>query len=366
MARVVVAMSGGVDSSVTAWLLREQGHEVTGLFMRHGVASCGESNGAVCRTRRCCSAADAADARRVADLLGIPFFALDFSQPFAQLVDYFVDEYTRGRTPNPCIRCNSLLKFGELFRYADSVGAEFVGTGHYARIQRDSAEGPPKLLRAIDSTKDQSYVLFEIDRSRLGRILLPLGELTKAQVREYARQLRLPVAEKPDSQEVCFVPEEGHAALVRRRRPEWDSSGLIVTIDGEVVGRHAGIEKFTIGQRKGLGVALGARYYVVRIDPTTRTVVVGPRTALACRGLIAAEANWLIDPPSRPFRCQIKIRYRTPPAEAEVIPESPTRFRAIFAKPCDAVTPGQAAVCYHGDQVLGGGWILEAIPVNEI
>ncbi|MCS7239550.1 MAG: tRNA 2-thiouridine(34) synthase MnmA [Thermoguttaceae bacterium] len=361
MAHVVVAMSGGVDSSVTAWLLKEQGHQVTGLFMRHGVNSCGGGNGAACNRRRCCSAADAADARRVADLLGIPFFALDFSLPFSQLVDYFVDEYTRGRTPNPCVRCNSLLKFGELFRYAESVGADYVATGHYARIEHGVSGSTPKLLRAIDPAKDQSYVLFEIDRSRLGQILLPLGLLTKSQVREYARQLRLPVAEKPDSQEVCFVPEEGHAALVRSRRPEWNSGGLIVTVDGQVVGRHEGIEKFTIGQRKGLGVALGARHYVVRIDPESHTVVVGPREALARRGLIATDANWLIDPPSRPFRCQVKIRYRTPPVEAEVIPEDSRTFRAIFDRPCDAVTPGQAAVCYDGDQVLGGGWILDGL-----
>lgn len=357
-------MSGGVDSSVTAWLLKQQGHEVIGLFMRHGVPAWNEGSPAACNLRRCCTAADAADARRVADQLGIPFFALNFADKFGRLIDYFVDEYTRGRTPNPCIRCNSWLKFGELFRYAESVQADFVATGHYARIVRPGPGQLPALLRAVDRGKDQSYVLFEVERSRLERILLPLGEFTKQQVREYARELRLPVAEKPDSQEVCFVPPEGHAALIRQLRPGWKSAGPIVTTEGQVVGYHSGIEQFTVGQRKGLGVALGRRYYVVRIDPERHTVVVGPREALGAQGLIAAEANWLIDPPNRPFRCQVKIRYRSAAVEAEIFPIGERMFQAVFAQPCDAVTPGQAAVCYDGDRVLGGGWISEAIPAK--
>jgi tRNA-specific 2-thiouridylase len=362
MARVVVAMSGGVDSSVTAWLLAQQGHEVIGLFMRHGVelgpvAPVGDS----CRSRTCCSAADAADARRVADQIGIPFYAINFSNQFSQLVDYFVDEYLQGRTPNPCIRCNSWLKFGELFRYADSLGAEFVATGHYARIVRDDPSGTPALLRGIDSEKDQSYVLFEIDRERLGRILLPLGELTKSQVRQIAQQAGLRVAEKWESQEICFVGENGHGELVRRLRPDRNTSGPILTLDGTPVGWHSGIENFTVGQRKGLGVALGKRFYVVRIDPATNTVVIGPREALANYGLLADGANWLIDPPEKPFVCQVKIRYRSPAVPATVIPIGEKAFQVRFHQAGYAITPGQAAVCYDGDRVLGGGWIRSVL-----
>ncbi len=358
-------MSGGVDSSVTAWLLKEQGHEVIGLFMRHGIFTDTGERQSSCGVGRCCSAADAADARRVADLLDIRFFALDFADKFHQLVDYFVDEYARGRTPNPCIRCNSWLKFGELFRYADSVGADFVATGHYARIQRLDGGQEVRLLRAIDLSKDQSYVLFEVDRSRLDRVLLPVGELTKEQVRKLAAGLGLPVAAKPDSQEVCFVPPGGHAVFVRRLRPTWESSGPIVTVDGRCVGYHSGIEQFTVGQRKGLGVALGERYYVVRIDPASRTVVIGPRESLASAGLFASDANWLVDPPTSSFRCQVKIRYRSPAVEAEVIPVDTRSFQVLFDRPCDAVTPGQAVVCYDGDRVLGGGWILRSLSQNK-
>jgi tRNA-specific 2-thiouridylase len=354
-------MSGGVDSSVTAWLLARQGYQVVGLFLRHGVsgvAPAGDSG--VCGVRSCCSARDAADARRVADQLGIPFYAIDFSENFDRLVEYFVDEYLQGRTPNPCIRCNSWLKFGELFRYAEGLGAEAVATGHYARLVHTSESGVPELRRALDREKDQSYVLFEIDRRKLAQILFPLGEYTKTQVRDIARQIGLRVAEKPDSQEVCFVPLEGHAALIGRLRPERKTAGPIVTIEGRQVGWHAGIERFTVGQRKGLGVALGQPYYVVGIDARTNTVIIGPREALACRGLRASQANWLIDPPERPFRCEVKIRYRSPAVPAEVCPLNQTAFEVRFDQPCYAVTPGQAAVCYLEDRVLGGGWIEEA------
>jgi tRNA-specific 2-thiouridylase len=358
MARVVVAMSGGVDSSVTAWLLTRQGHEVIGLFMRHGV-DVGASIPAAdtCKKRTCCSAVDAADARRVADQIGIPFYAVNFSEQFGQLVDYFVDEYLKGRTPNPCIRCNSWLKFGELFRYADSLGADFVATGHYARIVREEGSDRLALLRGVDPEKDQSYVLFEIDRKRLGRILLPVGELTKSQVRRIAQEAGLRIAQKMDSQEICFVGERGHGELVRRLRPGRDTSGPIVTLEGTQVGWHSGIEDFTVGQRKGLGVAFGKRFYVVRIDPDTNTITVGPREALASFGLIADGANWLIDPPQEPFSCQVKIRYRSPAVAATVIPLGETTFQVSFHQACYAVTPGQAAVCYCGDRVVGGGWI---------
>ncbi len=275
MAKVVVAMSGGVDSTVAAWLLRREGHEVTGLFMRRGhqpAAVCAAGGERPPRRRGCCSAADAADARRMAELLDIPFYALNFEREFVQLVDYFVAEYAAGRTPNPCIYCNTHLKFGRLFDYADGIGARFVATGHYARLIA-TGDGPA-LCRARDRGKDQSYVLFGIDRQRLDRLLLPLGEFHKTEIREMAARLRLGVAQKPDSQEICFVPHGDHARLVRARGGR-DTSGEIVSCEGKVLGRHAGYERFTIGQRKGLGVALGRRQYVVRIEPDSCRVVVG-------------------------------------------------------------------------------------------
>ena len=338
-------MSGGVDSSVAAWLLRRQGHDVVGIFMRHGQAS----------ARGCCSAADAADARRVADSLGIPFYAINFEEEFGRIVDYFVDEYTAGRTPNPCIVCNTWIKFGKLFEYAEGVDAQFVATGHHARIeQRPDAVA---LCRGRDESKDQSYVLFGIQRRLLRRLLFPVGEHRKDEIRRMAGRLGLRVAEKPDSQEICFVPDKDHARFVKQHRGKLDTAGQIVTTDGVVVGRHEGFERFTIGQRGGLRVALGEPRYVVRIEPDSRRVVIGAREELARSELTAAGANWLIDEPAGPFRCRVKIRYRSRPAEAtvEVLPHG--RFRVRFAEPCYGIAPGQAAVCYDADRVLGGGWI---------
>jgi len=360
MSRVVLAMSGGVDSSVAAWLLRESGHEVIGLFMRHGqewpARDCVEHGTPARPKRGCCSAADAADARRVADMLGIPFYVVNFQQEFDRIVDYFVREYTAGRTPNPCIVCNTWLKFGKLIEYADSVDAEFVATGHHARL---AAVGTQEvaLCRGQDAAKDQSYVLFGIPRHLLPRLKFPAGEHQKEEIRRMARGLGLRVAAKRDSQEICFVPERDHARFVRERRGGTDTGGEIVTTDGKVVGRHDGVEHFTIGQRKGLAVAFGARRYVVRIEPDSRRVVVGAREDLARQHLTASGANWLVDEPGGPFRCGVKIRYRSPGIDATVEPLSGGRFRVEFAEPCYGVAPGQAAVCYGGDRVLGGGWI---------
>jgi tRNA-specific 2-thiouridylase len=387
-------MSGGVDSSVAAWLLRQQGHEVIGLFMRHGSPPLPQPPPCNLPTpnsqlptpkQGCCTAADAADARRVAEKLGIPFYAVNFEEEFGRIVDYFVDEYTAGRTPNPCIVCNTWLKFGKLFEYADRVGARYVATGHYARIV-PAGEGPcPALLRGRDAAKDQSYVLFGVDRRLLGRLCLPVGEHRKEEIRRIAGELGLPVAAKPDSQEICFVPDQDHARFIRQSRPGVDTSGEIVTTEGVVVGRHAGLEQFTVGQRKGLGVAFGERRYVVRLEPESRRVVVGTLDDLARRELVAAGANWLVDPPTQPFSCRVKIRYRSPAYPATVEPlwdkgagslfpgngrgsreddfgkKTPdpfiSRFRVVFDAPCRGIAPGQAAVCYDGDRVLGGGWI---------
>jgi len=353
-------MSGGVDSSVAAWLLRQQGHDVVGVFMRHGIAAeeaCAVSAAGKGHKQGCCSAADAADARRVAERLEIPFYALNFEEQFGQIIDYFVDEYTAGRTPNPCVVCNTWLKFGRLFDYADSIGAQAVATGHYARLVPQAGTDIPALCQGLDPGKDQAYVLFGINRRLLPRMRFPVGAHRKDEIRRLATELGLRVADKRDSQEICFVPDQDHARLVRERRGPLDTSGQIVTTDGTVVGQHDGLERFTIGQRKGLRIAFGEPRYVVRLEPATRRVVVGTYEELARRELTAAKANWLIDEPTGPFSCQVKIRYRSRPVEATVEPLAGGRFRVEFVEPCHGVAPGQAAVCYQGDRVLGGGWI---------
>lgn len=374
MSRIVLAMSGGVDSSVAAHLLVEQGHDVIGVFMRHGEEAlevCATGNATLPQLpianprsdhkQGCCTATDAADARRVADRLGIPFYALNLQAEFARIIDYFVDEYTSGRTPNPCVMCNNWIKFGKLFDYADSVGAEFVATGHYAQLSQDEATdlgtGTPHLLRGVDDGKDQSYVLFGIAREYLPRMLLPVGMYRKSRIRELATQLGLRVADKKDSQEICFVTTGKHDEFIRARRGNDETKGDIVTTDGQVVGHHPGIERFTIGQRKGLGVAMGEPYFVVRIEPESQQVVIGTRDALARRELTANRTNWLVDPIAGPFRCDVQIRYNSEavPATAAVIADD--RLHVVFDEPRHGVAPGQAVVCYDGPRVLGGGWI---------
>lgn len=361
-------MSGGVDSSVAAHLLLEQGYDVVGVFMRHGHESPVACDTAPSNSPQlpivdrldhkqgCCTAADAEDARRVADKLKIPFYALNLDQEFARIIDYFVDEYTAGRTPNPCVQCNNWIKFGKLFDYADSVGAEFVATGHYARLE-PQAEGSPALLRGVDSRKDQSYVLFGIERSFLPRMLLPVGEYKKPVIREIASNLGLNVAEKRDSQEICFVTSGRYDEFVRAHREGCDTSGEFVTTEGTVVGHHNGIEGFTIGQRKGLGVALGEPKYVVDIDRETRRVTLGDPEELLREELTAANGNWLVDPDEIPATCHVQIRYNTAPVPAaiELLPEN--RLHVRFVEPQRGVAPGQAVVCYQGDRTLGGGWI---------
>ena len=384
MARVVLAMSGGVDSSVAAHLLLEQGHEVVGVFMRHGEQSpvaCSVENSATTASllpvlsqradhkQGCCSASDAEDARRVAERLDIPFYALNLQEEFQQIIDYFVDEYTQGRTPNPCVMCNNWLKFGKLFDYADSIGAEFVATGHYARLMTDGrcqmSDGsqtsdishlPSAIYRGVDNDKDQSYVLFGIERELLPRMMLPVGGYTKPQIRELAAKLGLRVADKRDSQEICFVTSGKHDEFVQARAGQ-DRGGQIVTTDGRVVGEHQGIERFTVGQRKGLGVAMGERYFVVRVEPASRRVVIGQHGELARKELTAQRTNWQVDPPPGAFRCLAKIRYNAKPAPAIATALPDRRLHVAFDEPRFGVAPGQAVVCYDGDRMLGGGWI---------
>jgi tRNA-specific 2-thiouridylase len=352
-ARVVLAMSGGVDSSVAAHLLKQQGYDVIGLFMRTGVHA---EDGVAAHKNGCCSAQDAGDARRVADRLDIPFFALDFERDFERIIDYFADEYVAGRTPNPCVVCNNWLKFGKLWSYGRQLGADYVATGHYARVLRRA--GRVELHRAADPAKDQSYVLFGLSRHLLTHLLFPIGGYAKQQIRELARQAGLGVHDKPDSVEICFVPGGDHVELVRQRRPGLVTAGRIVDRAGQMLAEHDGIERFTIGQRKGLGFAAGDRRYVLEIIPGENEVVVGEREELLAAGLRASRVNWLIDePPAGPLSCAVKIRYRHSPAAGTVHATADGGALVTFVEPQPAVTPGQAVVFYDDSRVLGGGWI---------
>lgn len=353
--RVVLAMSGGVDSSASAVLLKEQGYDVVGLFMRTG-AHTDEPDNRRDNKKGCCSAIDAGDARRVADRLDIPFYALDFEKEFDRVIDYFADEYLAGRTPNPCVVCNSWLKFGRLWEFGKQIDADFIATGHYARM----VHGPtgPELHKGDDPEKDQSYVLYGIKREILSRLLFPVGEYRKDEIRKIAAKAGLgEVANKPDSVEICFVPDGDHAKLIRKRRPELATAGTVVDTAGNRLGEHDGYERFTIGQRKGLGIATDRKRFVLNIVPETRTVVLGDREDLLSDGLVTTGVNWLIDPPTGPINCTAKIRYRNAGSAAvvTVTPEGEADVR--FESAQSAVTPGQAVVFYAGTRVLGGGWI---------
>jgi tRNA-specific 2-thiouridylase len=350
-------MSGGVDSSVAALILKSQGYEVIGLFMRTGAVS--EHANKPDRKKGCCSAVDAGDARRVADQLNIPFYALDFEQDFTRIIDYFSDEYLSGRTPNPCVVCNNWLKFGRLWSFGQQLNADCIATGHYARIV-DQA-GCQELHRARDDKKDQSYVLFGLKKDTLARVRFPIGELKKDDVRQIARKAGLAVADKPDSVEICFVPDGQHAAFISQRHPDRSFPGQIVDTTGRVVAEHQGIEHFTIGQRKGLGFAAGRRRFVLNIVPEDHRIVIGDRDELLATGLIAKEVNWLIDRPMQGLlSCRAKIRYRHKEAVAQVTPLPDGKTQVHFHEPQTAITPGQAVVFYDDDRVLGGGWIESA------
>jgi tRNA-uridine 2-sulfurtransferase len=353
-------MSGGVDSSVAAHLLKQQGHEVIGLFMRTGAHHVDDER----KTKTCCSATDAIDAQQVADRLDIPFYALDFEPDFARIMDQFADEYVAGRTPNPCVLCNIWLKFGKLWSYGQQVGADFVATGHYAQVAL-GPDGAPRVARAVDREKDQSYVLFGLKRALLPRVAFPVGGYPKAEIRAIARRAGLPVHDKPDSQEICFVPNDDYLDFVRTRRPGLDSSGPIVDEDGTTLGEHEGIEGFTIGQRKGLGIAVGSPRYVVQIEPSTNTVTIGPRGSLDRAGLEAARMNWQGPSPSGPTRCLAQIRARHQAVSATVLPLPGDRARVWFDAPQAAVTPGQVVTLYQDDLVLGGGWIERGLRASE-
>jgi tRNA-specific 2-thiouridylase len=365
--RIVVAMSGGVDSSVAAALLAEQGHEVIGVSMQLYDQTDGN------RTfGSCCSLDDLHDARRVAAAIDIPHYILNFERQFdEQVVSNFVHEYTSGRTPLPCAHCNSDLKFSTLLERACGFGADRVATGHYARVNYDAATGCHVLKRGIDPAKDQSYFLFSLTQEQLARAVFPVGDRPKDAVREYARRRNLPVADKPDSQEICFIPDNDYAKFVTAHAPQAaHAEGAIVDEGGRVLGRHEGIHRFTVGQRKGLGLSGsinppgspgGAPVYVVSLDPAAQRVVVGPRSSLERTTLTASEVNWIMGEPSGPLRVTAQIRHRHQPALAMVrsIGRSTRGAQAalVFDAPQIAVTPGQAVVFYQDDVVVGGGWI---------
>jgi tRNA-uridine 2-sulfurtransferase len=368
--KVVVAMSGGVDSSVAAALLMRQGFDVMGAFLRLGSPDGVEATEDACKIdpekpvshkQGCCSVNDAADARRVSALLGLPFYVLNFQDDFSKIIDYFISEYNAGRTPNPCVRCNDWLKFGRLAKYAEAVGASYVASGHYARVGTDPVTGERALMRGLDHTKDQSYVLFGMSRETLAHTLLPIGDMLKPDVRKLAEQFGLPTHNKPDSQEICFVPDQDYAGLLKRRAPQTLQAGAIVDDHGTEIGRHEGYQHFTIGQRKGIGIARGVPLYVIGIDPAHNHVIVGEKDQLLRKTAHASQINLLSDrarnATAEPVRCSAKIRYNAQPQPATFLRTGDDTIRINFDEPQSAITPGQAAVCYDGDVVLGGGWI---------
>jgi tRNA-specific 2-thiouridylase len=349
-------MSGGVDSSVAAALLAEQGHDVIGLSMQLYDHSEGQP-----AFGSCCSLDDLHDARRVAAAINIPHYLVNFERQFHErVVSNFVREYTSGRTPLPCAHCNSDLKFATLLERARAFGADAVATGHYARLERDASAKRYVLRRGSDAAKDQSYFLFSLTQDQLACALFPVGDWTKPAVRAYANDRRLPVANKPDSQEICFIPDHDYATFIDRRADGAPAQGAVVDEHGRVLGRHDGIHRFTVGQRKGLGVSAsptGAPLYVLALRPAERQVVVGPKSALERTTLHATGVNWIIAEPRRPVRAAAQIRHRHQSAAATVRALGESRAEVVFDVPQIAVTPGQAVVFYDGDRVIGGGWI---------
>ena len=367
--KIAVAMSGGVDSSAAAAILRDEGHELVGFTMqlwnqRRGL-SVGEDGEPL--PSRCCSLDDVYDARRVAEDLGFPFYVLNLEREFERgVVEPFVQSYLEGETPIPCVACNSRLKFASLDRTALSVGCDKVATGHYARVRFDEATKRYQLLRGLDRRKDQSYFLWELTQEQLSRALFPLGEKRKAEVRDIARRHGLNVAEKKESQEICFVPDGDYAGFIERyleaegREGERPARGEIVDAEGRVLGEHEGVHRYTIGQRRGLGVSRRLPLYVVRVEAENNRVVVGEAGELLSPEFTAAGVNWVaFDNPTEPVRADVRVRYRHEEAPATVTPLGAGRVRVSFDEPQRAVTPGQAAVFYRGEEVLGGGWIVK-------
>ncbi len=376
--KIAVAMSGGVDSSAVAAILKNQGHEIVGLAMqlwnqrRINVGADGEP-----LPSRCCSLDDIYDARTVANRLGFPFYVVNFEENFEEnVVTPFVEAYLEGRTPSPCVSCNSHLKFAKLVELAEAAGSEYVATGHYARVEYDATRNRYLLLKGLDERKDQSYFLFELTQSQLAKAIFPLGAMTKGEVREIARQNKLSVAEKGESQEICFVPDGDYARFIENYLKEnkidapaltqklhqlsarRTKAGTIVNSEGKILGHHDGIHHYTIGQRRGLGIAWPEPLYVISLNPELNQVVVGTKDELPGYSFIAYKTNWIMfDEPKEAFKTLARIRYRHKEAPALVTPLSDGRVKVEFTEPQKAITPGQAVVFYDGDYVVGGGWI---------
>jgi len=362
-------MSGGVDSAAAAAILKEQGHDLVGFTMqlwnqRRGISV--DENGEPLPSR-CCSLDDVYDARRVAEELGFPFYVLNLEKEFERdVVQPFVTSYLSGETPIPCVACNSRLKFASLDRLATSLGCEKVATGHYARVEFDETANRYRLLRGRDPQKDQSYFLWELTQDQLSRALFPLGELSKSDARQAARDNQLAVAEKKESQEICFVPDSDYAGFIDRylaaegqldRAP---GAGEIVSAAGEVIGKHAGIHRYTIGQRRGIGIAGAEPLYVLGIDAPNNRIVVGNQEGLLSDEFTATGVNWIsLDNPAEPVRAEVRVRYRHTAAPATITPLPSDRVRIKFDEPQRAITPGQATVFHRGDEVVGGAWIVQ-------
>jgi tRNA-specific 2-thiouridylase len=367
--KIAIAMSGGVDSSAAAAILKEQGHELVGFTMqlwdqRRGINT--DENGDPLPSR-CCSLDDVYDARRVAEELDFPFYVLNLERDFDRaVVQPFVSSYLAGETPIPCVSCNSRLKFASLDRLALSLGCEKVATGHYARVEFDPPTNRYKLLRGLNQQKDQSYFLWELTQAQLSRALFPLGEMSKPEARDAARQHGLVgVSEKKESQEICFVPDGDYAGFIDRYLEAEDAterlpgSGEIVDTNGRVIGRHEGIHRYTIGQRRGIGIADERPLYVISIDAGRNRVMAGSAEELLGSEFTVARVNWIaFDDPQEPVRAEVRVRYRHTAAAATITPLAEGRARIVFDEPQRAITPGQASVFYRGDEVVGGGWIV--------
>jgi len=367
--KIAVAMSGGVDSSAAAAILREQGHDLVGFTMQlwnQGRGISVDENGEPLPSR-CCSLDDVYDARRVAEELGFPFYVLNLEKEFERdVVQPFVNSYLQGETPIPCVACNSRLKFASLDKLASSLGCEKVATGHYARVEFDQATNRYRLLRGRDPNKDQSYFLWELTQDQLSRALFPLGELSKSDARQAARENHLAVAEKKESQEICFVPDGDYAGFIDRyleaeqQTDRLPVAGEIVNANGEALGSHSGIHRFTIGQRRGIGIADARPLYVLNVDASNNEVVVGYDDELLSDEFTAAGLNWIaLDNPTQPVRAEVRVRYRHTAAPATITPLANNRAGIKFDEPQRAITPGQATVFYRGDEVVGGGWIVK-------